>query len=122
MAILDGIFGQACDLGSGWLRRWIEHFEAVFGERVGSVRASDTSSAREAAWQQTAATVALDREARHRVRLTALDFADSVLALADDEGGAEGPEHGSLGLRGFQRWCEADDKVRFSFEAIFGDL
>ena len=24
------------------------------------------------------------------------------------QGGAEGPEHGSLGLRGFQRWCEAD--------------
>ena len=107
VGFLTSFYLEACDLASGWLRRWIDHFEAVFGERVASVRAS--GSAREAAWQQTAATVALDREARHRVRLTALDFADSVLALADDDAGADG-DHGSLGLRGFQRWCEADDK------------
>ena len=37
VGFLSSFYDEACDLRSGWLRRWIDHFEVLFGADVASV-------------------------------------------------------------------------------------
>jgi Ca2+-binding EF-hand superfamily protein len=133
VGFLSSFYSEACDLRTGWLRRWIDHFESVFGADVASVRAVGSSSATR--WELTAAPLLLDEESQKEVRNAARAFCDNVLELvrieranrpADDDGGKkkkkkkdtsdepswdeDGDDDHSLGLAGFTSWCESYDK------------
>jgi Ca2+-binding EF-hand superfamily protein len=132
VGFLTSFYTEACDLRSGWLRRWIDHFETIFGQGVASAHTVGRASATR--WEQTAAPLQLEDQSNKEVRNAARSFCDSVLELVrlekshrpidDDEpkkkknkkkdeentwDGDDDDDH-SLGRAGFMSWCDARDK------------
>lgn len=133
VGFLSSFYAEACDLRTGWLRRWIDHFETIFGADVASVTAVGNASPTR--WEETGVAQSVDEESHKQVRLAARAFSDSVLELVRvakasrpvDDGAASAKKKGgandsvtsddgdddddrSLGAFGFHSWCEASDK------------
>ena len=134
VGFVSSFYTEACDLRSGWLRRWIHHFETIFGQEVASAHAVGTASAMR--WEETALPLLLENQSTKEVRSAARSFCDSVLELVrlersnravdedeptskktkqkgdedvswEDEDDED--EH-SLGRADFMSWCDTHDK------------
>lgn len=137
VGFLSSFYTEACDLRSGWLRRWIDHFETIFGKSVASVHAVGRTSATR--WEDTTTPLLLSDQSHLEVRNAARSFCDSVLELVsmertnraasvdtsktkekrtknkkqnakDDDWDEDSSDDHSLGLAGFASWCDTQDQ------------
>ena len=125
---MDSFYKEACNLTSGWVRRWIDQFENMFGERVAATRVRGRDHQLD--WRDTPAAQQADakyadqaRRASAQFSRQVLDFTERVRKQRANSGGAVAkktktkkgekeaeeeiePDDGlSMGAQGFNAWC-----------------